>query len=211
MSAATAPQSEAAEGLLLIEYACRLAVKNALVVTALRDDGPLDRAAAARTAATELRHLAAQAVASADRMVEERATARQVGGRPLHEHDYRRTDTRNLVRRERAYREVAERAIAWSRDDAHLDRLVEAARAAAWDEVAAAIEARLDRRRPWPAAGSRPATPWLAHRRVAVGLALLALRRRRRTAAALLLAAVRTSRSRPTAPSGGARPAEAPR
>src|SRR5690606_17617789 len=89
--------------------------------------------------------LAEESAQAAERLAEERRTASAAYGKASHMHDYRSSDLDNLIHRE----EVASRLAATLRkrrdDPAYVSRLVEDARAAAWEDVGHAVEDALDR------------------------------------------------------------------
>lgn len=136
-------QDEALEGLQLVTFGCRLALKNSILVDVLRDRLPFDRERLAERARRLFVEVAAQSRQSAARMVDERDSAQALAGRGRHQHDYRALDVHNLERREAVYRALE----GWIRDvtgDAdEMRQVVELARVDAWGEVAELIERRL--------------------------------------------------------------------
>ncbi|BDZ54669.1 hypothetical protein [Agromyces marinus] len=133
------------EGLLMAESAGRMALKNRLIVRALRGDEPLADEAAAAAARDVLYELVQEADEVAEHVAEEREAARKREGRSEHQHDYHRDDLLNLRRREKVHAAVAKEL--WTRrsDDAYIARMVDRAREDAWGELGAAIEQALDR------------------------------------------------------------------
>jgi len=142
------------EGLLVAESAGRMSLKNRLIVDALRRDEAYSPDRAAASAREVLLELAEEAEAAAERVAAERRTAEQREGRSQHQHDYHRSDSANLRRRELVYAAVAAGLSSRRGDDDYVDELVERARDAAWQEVAAALEQELDRR--WPRFDEEP-------------------------------------------------------
>lgn len=142
------------EGLLMAESAGRMALKNRLIVGALRGDAPYSDERAASLAREVLYELVQEADEAAEHLAAERETAAQRDGRSQHQHDYHRSDLLNLRRREKVHAAVAKEL--WTRrsDEAYIGRLVERARSDAWDELGAAIEQELDRR--WPRFDEEP-------------------------------------------------------
>ena len=133
------------EGLLLAEYACRMALKNSVVVGALRGSEPYSEARYAADARDVLESLAAEADAVADRIEATRRVTGALKGEAGHVHDYRVADEDNLERREEASRSMARVLRERCADDEYLSRLVTRARNEAWGEISAAIEASLQR------------------------------------------------------------------
>lgn len=137
-----------AEGLLVAESAARMALKNRIIVMALRGDEPFaaDRAAAA---AREVLHELVQEMDEvAEWSAHEREEATRREGRARHQHDYHRTDSWNLRLRERVNEAVAARLSALRADPEYLAEFAERAREDAWGEIAGVIEQRLARE--WP-------------------------------------------------------------
>jgi hypothetical protein len=139
------------EGLLMAESAGRMALKNRLIVDALRGDQPYSDERAGTLVLYELVQEADEAV---EHLAAERQTAAQREGRSQHQHDYHRGDLLNLRRREKVHAAVAKAL--WTRrsDAAYIDDLVTRARDDAWHELGAAIEQELDRR--WPRFDEEP-------------------------------------------------------
>lgn len=133
------------EGLMLAEYASRMAVKNAIIVGALRGGVRYDDGTYRLTAREVLDGLIAQTEGSAERNERLVLRAAETGGKADHVHDYRRADVENLARRQEQDEALA-RALRGRRDDdEYVDRLVDDARDDAWREVTASIEEELDR------------------------------------------------------------------
>ena len=142
------------EGLLMAESAARMALKNRLIVDALRADEPYSEERAADRARGVLYELVQEADEAAEHVAEEREVAAKREGRSQHQHDYHRDDLLNLRRREKVHAAIAKEL--WTRrsDDEYVAGLVERARDDAWHELGTAIEQELDRR--WPRYDEEP-------------------------------------------------------
>lgn len=137
-----------AEGLLVSESAGRMALKNRIIVMALRGEEPYDADRAAAAAREVLLELTRELDQVAEWSASERESAAQREGRAANQHDYHRADTRNLRLRERVNAEVSKRLWELRDDPDYLAAFAERARSEAWGEIAMAIDARLDR--DWP-------------------------------------------------------------
>jgi hypothetical protein len=137
-----------AEGLLVAQSAARMALKNRIIVMALRGEEPYDTDRAAAAARGVLLELVQEMDEVAEWSASERESAGQREGRSQHQHDYHRADAANLRLRERVNAAVSQRLAQLRSDDAYLGELAESAREDAWTEIAAAIDARLARE--WP-------------------------------------------------------------
>ncbi|MBO0982313.1 hypothetical protein [Rathayibacter sp. SD072] len=133
------------EGLMLAEYASRMAVKNRVLMDGLTADVPFDVGHYSRAAAVELRKLADESEAAAKRLRTIAADVTFVDGRSDHVHDYRSADVDNLDHRERLSLAVAETLRSRAEDRAYLAALVDDARQDAWRELSQSIEETLDR------------------------------------------------------------------
>lgn len=132
------------EGVMLAEFGARMALKNQIIIGALTEPdgfGEEQMRAAARAALYEE---VQQEDESASIAEEERDSAANREGKALHHHDYRTDDVANLRRREKVHAAVAERLWRLREDREYLDAFIARARADAWSEIAAAIEAKLD-------------------------------------------------------------------
>jgi hypothetical protein len=137
-----------AEGMLVAESAGRMALKNRIIVMALRGEEPFDGDRAAAAAREVLYELVRETDEVAEWSAAERESAAQRDGRAAHQHDYHRGDTSNLRLRERVNEAVAKRLSELRDDPAYLAAFAERARQDAWGEIAGAIDARLARE--WP-------------------------------------------------------------
>lgn len=132
-------EAEADEGMLLLEFAMRMELKNHIVVDILTSDGAVDSDAWARAAGGVIRGRRAEVEASARRVGRAARASWFVGGRARHQHDYRISDLVNLARRGRVYRLLARRLRAWEQDPSQRAALLDGARRDAQDEIATAI------------------------------------------------------------------------
>ena len=137
------------EGRLLADYAIRLQLKNRIEVATLGDDERYSAERFAEGAAEELRHLAAEQDAVAERL-EAQDTALRGRTRPRHVHDYHVPDRGNLRHRARVARALAEDLRRRAADGDELLALVERARQDAWRDVARVIEQLIDVERELP-------------------------------------------------------------
>jgi hypothetical protein len=133
------------EGLMLAEYATRMAVRNQIVIGALTDEASYDPARYAAVAREALASLENEAAQAAERLADERRWASTTVGEPEHIHDYRSADDVNLEHRERLSIAMADRLRKWAADDERVAALVESARQDAWREVGSAIQESLVR------------------------------------------------------------------
>ena len=136
------------EGVLLAEFAGRMALKNHIVVGVLTGSGPYDAKRYCDPARSVIADLVRTARASASLAVNQREASADRQGASQHEHDYRLRDAENLRRRESVNTAVAERLVEMSDNPDYLDAFVERAREDAWADIGAAIIARLDQQ--WP-------------------------------------------------------------
>jgi hypothetical protein len=143
-------EREVAEGLLLAEYAVRLSVKNRILVDVLGRGVDFDRPRAAEQVRAELQTLVHEHEQAVERMRHDARLARLRLGRGRHQHDYRSVDRRNLRRRAVIAEEVARRLRAAAADDDAVVALVDASRAAAWEDLAGEVHGALGRVEPPP-------------------------------------------------------------
>ena len=130
------------EGLLMSLFAARMAVKNRIIVGALREHTDFSPEDYARAAREELCRIARQNEADARRVV--RARKKLLNLRWTESlGDFRRGDVRQLALRRRVYEALARALRAVSVDEERLAVLVESARVDAGDEIAAALTSRL--------------------------------------------------------------------
>ena len=137
-----------AEGLLVAESAARMALKNRIIVRALRGDEPFDPDRAAAAAREVLYELVQEMNQVAEWSAAERESAALREGRSAHQHDYHRADAWNLRLRERINAAVSKRLWELRGDPEYLAAFAERARQDAWAEIAGVIDQRLARE--WP-------------------------------------------------------------
>jgi cytochrome c556 len=137
-----------AEGLLVAESAGRMALKNRIIVMALRGEEPYDAERSAAAAREVLHELMQETDEVAEWSAAERESAAQREGRSAHQHDYHRADAWNLRLRERVNAALAKRLGELRNDPEYLAAFAERARRDAWSEIAEVIDARLARE--WP-------------------------------------------------------------
>jgi hypothetical protein len=126
------------DAVLLATGAVRSAVKNLLIVRALRDGKDFDEAWWLDAVAREFEAIAAENDADAARVEQDRQLAKQRKGRPLHPTDFRTADVPKLKRRVRVLQLIAERLRALGADEPTLLALIADARTSALDEIASA-------------------------------------------------------------------------
>lgn len=131
------------EGLYIAAAATRLALKNRILVEILAQGEGFDAERFVPDARETLLTLAAEADEDAERTERERRLARRRHSESDGTHDYRARDVRNLRRRRKQSENVATQLRARAEDQAELQALVEAAREAAWDDVARNIDSTL--------------------------------------------------------------------
>lgn len=135
------------EGHMIAASAVRMAVKNRLLVRALRDDRDYDPEALVVAARRQFTEVAEENEDAAERLereqereAEEAASARKprryLGGKPIVERP-------EQVRGPQVYRMLAEALRATAADDEELLRVVSAARDDAWAELGREVEVRL--------------------------------------------------------------------
>ena len=130
------------DGVLIAAAATRLAIKNLVILKALRDrvDYSIDRTTAA--VRQELNNLAVEKDFDAARLATESLRASSREGDPHGHSDYRHGDVVALDRRSAVSLRLAARLRALADDDEFVASLVEGSHAAAWNEIAASITAR---------------------------------------------------------------------
>ena len=126
-----------ADATLVSLSAVRQAVKNTMLVRALRDDADFDEEWYADAARRELEVLAGEAEAEAQRLREVRENTRRRSGRARAADDYRAADSRPLKRRIRVLEELAEELRRLADDDTTVGTLIAEARLRALDEITA--------------------------------------------------------------------------
>lgn len=132
-----------AEGVYIAAAATRLALKNRILVDILSAGEGFDADRFLPDAEQTLLDLAAEAEADAERAERERKLARRRYSDSGGTHDYRSRDVRNLRRRRKQSERIAQELRTRAEDREELRALVEAAREAAWAEVARNIDSTL--------------------------------------------------------------------
>jgi hypothetical protein len=133
------------EGLMIATAALTMAVKNAVIVGALRDDLPYNRREVAEVARDELRVLAHENQANSERLEELAEEVLLPGETEVSSENYNQEDSPALAQRSEIHERVSQELELLSENDAYLAEIAEKARVAAWADVGGAIEARLDR------------------------------------------------------------------
>ncbi|KRC51850.1 hypothetical protein ASE16_01925 [Leifsonia sp. Root227] len=128
------------EGLLIADYAVRMAVRNRMMTELLTTDSAFDASHFAGVAAEVVLRLADEADASEARIVREQAWAEVQDGRAEHTHDYRTADTLNLRRREALAKATAAALRERAADTEYLAGIVEESRLDAWRELSGVVE-----------------------------------------------------------------------
>ncbi|MFB2556188.1 hypothetical protein [Herbiconiux liangxiaofengii] len=134
-----------ADGVLIARFSAVLALKNRLIVAALRDDRSFEASTAAAYAREVLEELALEQEHNSEHASEVIEEAQSDRGVARHQHDYKARDVDMLGARRRVYEEVAQRIRRDSADDVAVALLVDDARTRAWEEISREIESRLDR------------------------------------------------------------------
>jgi hypothetical protein len=132
-----------AEGVAIATSAARLTVKNHILVGTIAQGGSFDVAKYMNDAREALLALAAESEEAAELATKLRKRAHGRYSDPHGTHDYRDRDVRNLKRRAKQSSAVADRLREMAEDAETLRFLVEAARAAAWGDVAGNLQSRL--------------------------------------------------------------------
>ncbi|GAA3910654.1 hypothetical protein GCM10022382_16470 [Microbacterium invictum] len=132
-----------AEGLYIASAATRLTLKNRILVHILAEGEDFDSDRFLPEAREALMMLAAEADEDAERTEADRKMARRRHSDSDGTHDYRSRDVRNLRRRVRQSRHVAQQLRERAEDEDELRKLVADARDAAWAEVAKNIDRTL--------------------------------------------------------------------
>lgn len=126
-----------ADATLVSLAAVRQAVKNVMLVRALRDDVDFDEEWYADAARRELEELAGEAAAEAARLREVREATRRRRGVARAADDYRAADSRHLKRRARVLEELDEELRRLAQDETTVSTLIAEARLRALDEITA--------------------------------------------------------------------------
>jgi hypothetical protein len=130
------------EGLLITLSAVRMAVKNSIIVTALREKVNFAEADYAAIARTELRALSKRNTLDAERVERQRKRLSKTKW-SLSFSDDSRQDIVLLAKRRKVYERLAEALAAVAEDEEQVTELVAAAQGDAGAELGAAVSARL--------------------------------------------------------------------
>ncbi len=133
------------EGLLIARAGVRLAVKNLMILKSVRDHADWDASRYVEAVRQELSNLADEKDGDATRIAALAAEAKTLPGEAKHQADYRSGDVKALRLREHVSRGLATRLRELSTDDEYVAEFVELAQTSAWEEVAASLEAKLER------------------------------------------------------------------
>lgn len=133
-----------AEGVYIAAAATRLALKNQILVGTIAEGEPYELDRFVPVARETLLSLAVEAEEGAQRLVRLKRVADGRYSQSENMHDYRDRDVRNLRRRRRQYERVARELRSRADNPDELRLLVEAAREAAWGDVEANLERRLN-------------------------------------------------------------------
>lgn len=126
------------DAVALATAAVRIAVKNLLIVRALRDYADFDEQWWLAATAHEFEVIAVEKESDAARVEEERAAAKHKKGKARHPGDFRTRDVPKLKKRARVLHTIAARLRELAADDEALHRLITEARQGALDEIATA-------------------------------------------------------------------------
>jgi hypothetical protein len=131
------------EGVMIASAAVAMAVKNAIIVRALRDDQPYVSDEVIGITKAELLDLANENQANSERLEGLAEVVLQPGESDVGSENYNEPDSPALSERSAIHERVSEELLRLSTDAEYLARVAEAARTAAWDDVGGAIESRL--------------------------------------------------------------------
>jgi hypothetical protein len=134
------------EGLLIARHGVTLAVRNRLIVRALRENEAFDDAATARMIDEELERAAEEQRENANGAQTLKTVAGRSAGIADHAHDYHRVDTVTLERRHLLYAALADSLDRSRHDDAFVAAIAERARTDAWEDIGDNVVSRLETR-----------------------------------------------------------------
>lgn len=132
------------DGLMLTEYASRMAVKNRFIRKILADKQPWFIEQSREDARAALDMLADESDAEAENLARNIQKFRDNPRLPKDSQGYSYSDVANMEHRRDVALDVAQRLRAQSADETYLNNLVDTARRDAWREIAANIERTLD-------------------------------------------------------------------
>jgi hypothetical protein len=121
----------------------RLSVKNLMILKSMRDHADWDVSRYVEAVRQELSNLADEKDGDATRIAALAHEARKLSGEATHQADYRSGDVESLRLRESVSRGLAVLLRELSTQDDYVTEFVEVAHAAAWEEIAASVEAQL--------------------------------------------------------------------
>jgi hypothetical protein len=127
------------DGMLLANAGVRLAIKNRIIVQALRDNSDFGETALIAAVQREFLARATETFDELERVLAAQDSAKRLGGRPTHNTDYRRVDLPTLKRRTKVLARLAEALTTASSDDQLALALIGAARDSALQEIADAL------------------------------------------------------------------------
>lgn len=130
---------------MLADYACRLKMRNLIVIEAVTSGRAYDPRNHIAGAKSVLSKLISESKAAADRLSWEISEVEGLRGRAEHAHDYQSADGRNLQHRSDVALVLAEKLAERRDDEVYLLDLIERARVDAWSDVSRALEESLDR------------------------------------------------------------------
>lgn len=131
------------EGLLIARHGVTLAVRNRLIVRALRENEPFDDAVSARIVDEELKRAADEQREYANAARALKAAAGRSFGIADHAHDYHLVDTATLERRHLLYAALADSLESWRKDNTVVAAIGETARTDAWNDIGDNVVSRL--------------------------------------------------------------------
>lgn len=138
------------EGMLLMEHAGRMSVKNSIMIGAITGTDRFNEHHYRVVAKAALERLATEAEDAATRIKELERQLRAGITRTADAERYSSADIANMDHRLELSRELAKRLHARGKDDPFLTKLVDGARNDAWREVAASIDHKLDQQQVVP-------------------------------------------------------------
>ncbi|MEO7146962.1 MAG: hypothetical protein ABIW81_02905 [Terrimesophilobacter sp.] len=131
------------EGMLLMEHAGRMAVKNSIMIGAITGTDSFSESHYRKVAKAALLRLAVEAEDAAERIQELERQLRAGITRTADAERYSSADIANMDHRLELSEELAKRLHSRSKDEPFLTELVDSARLDAWREVAATINHKL--------------------------------------------------------------------
>lgn len=127
------------DGVLISGAAVRLAVKNRVILAAVRDRDDYSSERTQAAVRDELQALAREKASDADWAERQSAAAALRPGQAEHHSDFRAIDRHTLDRRRDVSRSLSDRLLELTEDERFVVEMSERARADAWEEIAASI------------------------------------------------------------------------